>query len=652
VPGDETADVPIVVELQRDVTLRVEVVDDGGRPCAGLFVQVESQFVSRRRGSGTYGDQFGPTDGQGRATWLHVQRRTPVPGPDVLAFAMNVSCALRHLESKQRAVLADELMAAAPVRLVVPSGGEVVVLVVDADGKPYVHTWPVLRCVGEDITCSPSGNGGDGCRFAQVPVARRWLAELRISDNPPAVAFDGPRQAGDLVKVALQVPRRQWLLRGRLLQDGAPLIGAVVRLQRTPDADSTPDRSRRTTDERGCFALFGTLGDEVAACDVSLLVEHGCVPKDTCIACSKQLAPGEVDAGDIELPPFAANRALATVQVLGDGRDISATAGAGLSVRDAEQPTHGKPWLTQVRQTDRGIELWGPVPPGELELFVSANGYLGKRVSVRLHEQVTVELERAAELWASLVPPIVPLDILNVTLAAEGIAAGHGRGPTEQRSNQWNWPFQGPGHYRIAVEIGDTVVYESEPFELQPGMNRWPSDGSVRDLRHTARMAHLDVVDADTGVRVDEPLLYAVRRLQTDEGDVEDAEDAGEWFLVRANAPDVLVAAAGYQPLRIPGPTSDQRVGLRRMTTVRLFAVPRASETIVRIVEDGVRDRLLRDVDSHPHGPEQTVADEPMHDFMFARETVLEFVAVIDGVRQPAQRVVVGAISPQEVHLR
>jgi hypothetical protein len=85
---------------------------------------------------------------------------------------------------------------------------------------------------------------------------------------------------------------------------------------------------------------------------------------------------------------------------------------------------------------------------------------------------------------------------------------------------------------------------------------------------------------------------------------------------------------------------------------VRVIVAAGATDTDVHIVEDGVRDALLRDVDEHPHSEHSSYGGEPSFELQFAAGTVLECTSVIGGVRGPPQRVVVGATSPQEVQLR
>jgi len=274
-------------------------------------------------------------------------------------------------------------------------------------------------------------------------------------------------------------------------------------------------------------------------------------------------------------------------------------------------------------------------------------------------EYCRIDLQPAAALRVDLVPLDVPVqalcaDLVPLRLGEAAIAAGTGGFTSTCRwrsSSSLHCAGLSPGAYALSIRLGDQVLCEERQVQLSPGLNRWPADGRPLDLRTAA---HLFRVLARSAREPSGSLLQVeVVQLAAGVDELrEDAQRTDGWFVPCAATHELLVTAHGHVPQRIATPTADVMLRMQPMTRLALEPPPDAEGVRVRIVTDPVHDPALRqfDDDNHHEPDFRCYCDDD--NLWFAPGAELEIRRLVDGEPGPAQRVVVGATSPQQVVLR
>jgi hypothetical protein len=652
-PADVPASAPLSIHLQRDHVLRVEVVDEAGTPVPGLHVAIEARTLSRLAGKQRDFALTGPTDASGQASVPHLQERLLLPGPDVLSYALRLSFELPQLETAARSITAEELFAVQPIRLVVPLGGDVELRLVDADGLPYRRAPPRLNDVADEAFCQASSPSPGIWRYTAVPLGKTWRVRTGGALASVSAEFAGPQQARECVRVELRIPRRTVRLRGRLLQDGAPLAEVGVKLESehgfAPEPSPGPGGDQIVSDGSGRFAIRVSVPIDAPARELTLSVQHPCLAKDTEVRIGAPTGAADIDLGDLVLPPFAAAEPLLVVRAIDGSEDRSHSVSVQVMARRQGQRYSAVP--LQQRRTARGLELWGLRPPGELRIWVNHPECCSHSQVVREGEHVTVSLQRCGALWATVLLPPAPSDAIQLGVESLDVEPPSWTRADVERRGQWCWSRLPPGRYRIVARIDGGPEQRSEPFVVQVGANRWPVDGGPCDWRHLGRFVHIEVVDAANGARVTDPSLMRVVRGPAPDGGGERIESAQAWWLARVDGPELVATAPGYVPVRLPAPMVDSMVSLRAMTRLRLFPSPSGGSTRLSIVHHAVADPLLRSFDQQLHESPQVFDGVESRELLFAAGTELEIVSVVDGRDGPAQRVLVVAAEQQEVRL-
>jgi hypothetical protein len=646
-----TAPFPVAhcIEMQRDVTLQVQVLDASGAVCPGLDVEGRATHASRRRGEVAENVfTVGMTDARGIATLRHLQRAAELPGDDVIDWALDVACRGEHLASIRRRVDLGDLFAAAPVRLVIPAGGTVIVELVDADGRPCFDM-PCLCDPTSNLVCTPTDGGWRYSHtFRNVPRGRTWTIGGKAGETMFAATVVGPVTAGEIVRTRVEVDQRRFSIVGRVRRaDGIPLEGAAISAQ-APGA--TNEHNKCYTNVEGRFGWETVLPATVAMLTgARVVVEHRSMAAPHTIAIAQALGQGKTDLGDLVVPVPAGETLLATVEVRCEGRPLTEQVDASLTTVEG-RTTH----LVPARRVlaDGAFAFHGVPPSLPMQLSVLHPDYLDRGpMPVALGERVVVELARAAELWVSCVPPSVPDPMLCAKLFAldgSGDLSANG-GPT-----QFAWWRARPGRYRLVVRAEPRLVHEEPVIELHAGLNQWPADGSAIDLRGRAVAVFVPVAAADDRQPVPDLRRAVVPAGATEVSPDNPYPDVTDWLVVPEQPMDLLIAAPGFVPQRLPHPTADQRVWLRRCTTLQFQ--PPAGEprtVVVRIVEDAVRDAALRAFDASNRHETWDFETEPSPtEVAFAPGTVLELVVSSAGAAQPPMRITVGDASPQPVPLR
>ncbi len=635
----DAGDGTVRVELQRDEPLPVQVVDSDGRPLAGFTVRIEIEAESRRAGRCEHSFRL-VTDAKGMAFVPHTQRLS-MPGPDVFAWSMQLR--VDTDPAVERTISATELRTERPLRLVLAAGGAIAVTIAGADGRTL---WASATLADPATGTAREDDRDDGVSwFRQLPLGRRWTLSVESWGHTVQREIAGPTRVDEVVHTRVDLPLRNLELRGRIVRpDGVPVPGADIALTAAAAEcfhdNKTKSRDGSLGDTIGNFAFHGVLPADVAIVTGAILnIERRphCAPTTIALA---PLRPGENDLGDVVVAVDADEVLLASVEVHAGGRNVSAHAHAFLCGRGDS----GVNTVTMfaANRSDR-ITFHGPPTTRELDVGCSFAGFLYERAPVLLGQHVLVELEPAAQLTVHLLLPPVPHSLLTAELTD---AMGRQRGSHHRIDDGFEWRDIEPGRYRLRILADEQPVHESA-FDLARGDNVWPQDGAL-DLRRAVRAFHV-AITGDDGSDVPQPETFAVPAGAAappegfDPRAIRLRDDT--WFVPRPNAVDLVIAAAGFVPVRIPQPTADTAVRLVRCTTLRVHTAPgEDTNTIVRVVEEPLRDPWLRALDTRNlHGTDSISFRAEPDEYSCVPGTVVEVLVERSGTPGTAQRIVIGS---------
>ncbi len=637
------------IELQRDLCLRLQVLDDDGRPRERFAVSVTAEFQSRLDGYGWTNIDLAPTDRDGMTTLPHAQLAITLPGPDVVWWRMTLQCELDPPVSA--AVSEAQFLAQRPVQLRVPTGGAIAAEIVNADGRAAWASAQLEDAVtGETRTCDLDAAS---TWFRQLPLGRRWVLSVESFGHEVRRTLDGPTRADEVVSTRIELPLHHIALRGRVVRpDGVPIPQAKLSFT-GPHArfwhDGTEtSRDGSLGDTIGDFSFGGVLpGDIAEIAGATLRIER----EPYCLATTVALPtlhPGTNELGDIVVTVASDEVLLASVEIHAAGRNVTRFAHAYLCGRGQRHVNTVSSFT--ARRGDR-IEFLGAPTDQALEIGCQVEGYLACTVPVARGEYAIIELrEPSASLRLHVLWPRIPKGLCNAALID---AHGRQRGDSFASADGGHWPDLPPGRSTLRLLIDDRCVHELT-VDLRAGENRWPNDGGAIDLRSCAQAFYLDIQAADGG-DVEWTRWYALPRgvarvlEQLDSNELESSN--GRWFVPRPDCAELAIVAGGLVPERIPAPTADTIVRLRRCTQLIVHpALDDEATTIVRVVEDGVRDPWLRALDGdHFHNEDSYhAADDPV-ELWCAPGTVVAVVVERGGVRGAAQRVEIGSVTKEVV---
>ncbi len=222
---------PIVLAVAPDRTLTIQVVDETGQPLGNVLAGI------RRAG---YGDrlllQARTSTPDGLARLPHVDQRVPELRASGAAFV----AAIDGILAPAVEVTLDPLqLPLAPVRLVMPATGRLVVVVEDSEENAARDSWVYVHPLsGRD----EGGRVERGLRSLEYSREGRAVfhqvglgLELEISAQPSQmgptveVVHPGPQVPGEEVVVTLQFVETYPLLTGRVLDEqGEPVTGVQL----------------------------------------------------------------------------------------------------------------------------------------------------------------------------------------------------------------------------------------------------------------------------------------------------------------------------------------------------------------------------------------------------------------------------------------
>lgn len=479
-----TAESTVVrIALEPDVTLRARVLDVAGRPRDQFGLEVTVFSRSRRHPdySTELTSSMPPTDQDGITQEPLGGLR--FPGAELLEWRCALHCDLgRRIELS---VSPEELLTGRTVLLVVPAGGELQVSVVGLDGLParvkvqLVDPLDGSRWAADPLDQDPH----DGAtRFRQVPLGKRWLAELSGIGETIVEPLDGPLRVDEVVQARVVVPWRSFALRGRIVRpDGIGVLCPRPEL-RGPLAlvlgKGSPDRGASHVERPGEFEVFGVLpADTAMVRDVKLLIDEEpyCLP--SAIVLPAPLRPGVTELGDIVVPVAPDERLLASAEVWVEGRN--ATSECEVWLEGARDGRIDGVRSFPITLGDR-LAFRGPPTTRALELIVVHPRCLSRRVPVQLGAHVVVELVRASSLVVHARLPALPHWRWEASLFDDA-------GDRPLRGNLTDegfaWRGLAPGSRRLRIAFDGQVVHETFAIDLVPGTNHWLDDGECLDLR-------------------------------------------------------------------------------------------------------------------------------------------------------------------------
>lgn len=655
--ADRHAGEPVRIVLRHDVALRVEVVDAGGDPCPGIALTAELYLFSRDTGERNPSLELGKTDERGRADWPHLQARAPLPDDVVLEWSLDVRCEGNHLLDEPRRVTVEEVLSGAPIRLVVPVGGEVVVTVVDAAGNP-LRSRPNLEAQGDDLYCTPTEEVGRNVySFRQVPLGRRWVVAVPTKNINRADAevvrreLVGPTRRGESVHVGVAMPCIEWVMTGTLRRaDGVALEHVTIDLTAVA-VDATGVRTAvgggLSSFREGRLTAYLRTGVVEHLSDVVLHVASEDVGWSLDIEVPGDVRPDQQDLGAVLVPVPEGEQTLAIVEVRIDGECVTAAAGVWLQTDKGDRRARV---AARASYEGSNVVFRGVPPPGPLRVACSHPGSLEmspRRIAVG--ERIVLELQSAAELAVAFQAD-GPHFFFEGKLLPIDDDGGTSREALSDERHVLTWSKLRPGRYRLVIDVASLTVFEQELPPLAAGANRWPATGSL-DLRD--RIAVLHVLARGTAGQKLEARCVAV-----DIGATELPENPGTsedgWLAVVRRDRDFLVAAEGHVPVRVSQPAHDIDVTLTRCTKVVLEEAAGGDVAVqFEYVREGVADAALRAF-ARQDGERPTdleLAAGEQWDFRCAPGTELLVHIARDGRAPTTQRVVVGTISPQIVRI-
>lgn len=578
--------------LERDVTLRVRVLDWQGVPAAGVPVEILPAGAASRDAS--EGAITIRSDAEGIASVAHWQ---------VLVCRRQWSRGLvgrllvrGRIPGIAEGVIVDPRDPPPEVRLQLPATGRIVVEVFDEAG-PLTDYDLTLQVVprGEETAevlgtreWKVSVSDGGPARFDPVVLGTRFRALARHDALKAVGVFSGPLDADQEVSVALHATVESSVLVGRAVDSSLePIAGASLRLVYATEAGAASrlvatDAGGRfrvnlghAASQRALIEAEISLSSDVTASTASFGLVHRLAPRP--------LRPGDLDLGDIVLgqaPVLAAGR------IVTDGASSQAVD----LVVEREQCRAGQAsWeqdrLAAVRFPEAGrFEVRGLARSTRYRLRLGSGSHLpfapveftpgAKDLEVRLRTggslRATLLVEQGIageDLDVELRPVAAP--------AAGSIALA--MAPDRLRGRVWHvegemqhyrWTSLWPGAYAVQVKAkGSHTALASVPVDIAAWTQAVATD---IDLRQRLRVIRLRVVGTDGKVVPDGSRSMvllgeadaAPRRLELRSGMARIV--TGRTFA------DVLVLAEGFLPKRLRASPGDNTVVLATLPSVAI----------------------------------------------------------------------------------
>jgi len=596
---------PLIIELRPQVHVRVQVVDSGGAPRAGIPVALRVR------------DEY----------WTHDSVVAETAGPDGIAVIRNVDLILKDLadtpvdtflgiaallpEPVEVAIDRDDIPAEVVV-LRLPPTGEVEVRVLDTAGDPMADgdAWVILAPAQALEYASideirflrgrPQAIQRGAALFPFVGLGMRLQASgwRESGDTPTEVVGPGPNAPDERVELTLCFDANDPILLGRLLyHNGEPCAGQGISytLHHYAEGGARSSGGRFRTDEAGRFevVLVEDTDPDWDVREIEFRHEKEATRQRTAVIASIShcLGPEPHELGDLVLTPLPL---LASgVVVDGDGQSLedaevlvevplfaelqASRVAAGLSVPD-QVPDVGEStrwidrWEWRTRSTASGaFEIRGHTEATMLRLRASkARHYGGSPVEVgRGAVSVRLVLSGGGRVVGSL--------LLDENLPKNAVRASI-EGPESTspaiailgEDGGFAWSSRPPGFYAVGiVPVADSEpILRVEGVRVEAGETTEDPRMQPIDLRGRITFARLEAVDEQGGgignatFVVGGTEAHRTKSFRPWRGMVE--------LATARPSLDVEVFAPGFRPQELVGIRGDRKVVLEKGIPVRL----------------------------------------------------------------------------------
>jgi hypothetical protein len=584
-PADGPFPGELVLALQQDHTLSVRAIHETGQPAAGVVVQVTTTY---RGADGTEQSSIrhlDPTDGGGLTRLRHAQEALR-EGGNVIAVALTAT--ITGGESQPVAV-DPAALPTAPVDVVLPAFGSVVVQLQASDGSP----WVAPTGSGLSVTLNhESWRGGvikdgwnrvrcDGDGKAHFPHV---CCGVRLKIGGPngwdrETVIDGPQRALDQVLVPLRLPADGCVIAGRLLgEDGVVPSGpsemkVQVRFEGGLGIASQPV----THDAEGRFVMpVPTQVGRTPSITFRELDLRGASRREMVVVLRGPLVSGRNELGDVVLarPPL-----LVAGKVVGP-----ADASFVLAV---ERRTKGvREWI-QAREfrvvvdPQQGFEVRGIA--GDYQYRLVVTGAVAPRPPIEFvpgTDDLRVEVTAGGSLAATFLPdPLLPR--LSYWLLPPPAAAGEqepaprfplpGHPDEEQERLRVQWHGLAGGRHRL--QVGCLGLPPLLDLEVDVPAGAAAEDPRLRDIDLRGRMRAIVVRLTDAA---GQPFAREAKVVVRGEADPQLSwhgvrfVDATGDVLVVDRPVDLWVVADGQLAVVVPGVFGDQTVVLQPAPRITL----------------------------------------------------------------------------------
>lgn len=491
-------------------------------------------------------------------TWVaHVlPDASDAPGmPETLGLRLGVG-----VEDGPSVPLRSEHFRGTPVEVDLAKCGGLEIHVADQHGRPQHSALPIrvmsrtrpARWQGAMFAVAPPLTADGVATISGVPLRQRWLvgAPLLEDDRYFFVEVDGPREEGEIIRVALDLGASSRMIQGRLAtRDGRSLASTPVFAVLKPGVSLFGARFSFTTDADGRFSFLlprlpGAAWERLHL-DVS---DDG-----RRLAASAEVSLTESgEADDLGLVVIESEDSRGVVRVVDrEGRPLR---GADAWVRPLDYADTGAPgpWLQPdahsgtLAITERLV--YGDPP---YEVVLTHPTHLGAEgVLQREGDTLTLQMTPAARVRGRVLLPESADVAIEVLPARSGeppwnVAADFE--PTSVTSPLGFFdcgPYQ-PGIFDLELRVAGMLIARASGAELTAGSTLAPLEFQALDLRHCTPM-RVQLAHAPSRVRHDDLML------QVEYADGRRESLTGRNLLLPPEAVRVQVDAEGCATVWLP----------------------------------------------------------------------------------------------------
>lgn len=577
------------LELEHDFGVTVQVVDPEGQPRAGVPVVLGLEARNRLRRVGALVRSEGA---EGIAHFPHVQHISGFQSAVSAFVGFGFPCADPPEHSIDR-----ENLTAAPIRLVMPETGSVLLRLEDPAGESVRDGRSVWLEADRD-------DGGSGRTLSRSTSRLRYQAAVEEDESgtllfehvgvgldlrafSPVRGFEpvvargpGPGRPGERVELTLRYGEVLPTFTGQIVDAaGTPLADRALRLLvRSPRfaLGTATFSTRGKSDERGAFRLVLDRGPVL---DDSAFVELQVLSGSNVERFGPTGFRGEVTAGvhDLGVIPVAGAGVLLSGRVVDDrGEPIRSAMVTPKRRQRLNMPGDRWMWVDcsdlRARTDEEGrFEIRGEAEVGEYQLEAYHWGHLVEEVPVALGSiDLRIVLRRESQLAGSLlVDEGVPVALIELRIRPLD-TEDHGRTARIADDGTFLFHALAPGRYEARLGLRGDERPLVDPFvvEVPSGETARPPGLQQVDLRGVLRGITVTVVDED-GREIDAMLEY--RPIEEGSGGAKVPVKSGRAaFILRGSAADLRVGGEGFRTQGFEGVSSDLHVVLRRGTPVRL----------------------------------------------------------------------------------